>query len=230
MILKQYWRIVWRRLWIPVVLLAVVGGASYLTYEAPATSYSTALRFAVGVMPEEVPDHEFSYNSYYAWLASEYLADDLTSIVSSGAFAADVNRHLTAMGSSVQIPPSIISGVTIAQKQHRILQLNLTWGNPDELQAIGQAAVIALQEDSPKYLTQLLGTPGASITIIDEPGPPFAIPPSLTQRLNLPIRFVLALGAGFALIFLLDFLDDRVYTRSELEGLGVAVLAEVPKQ
>lgn len=224
--LKQYWQIIWKRAWIPALLLVVVAVASLLIGQTPPPTYSTTMRFTVGVKPQELPD-QYTYDSYYAWLSSEYLADDLTAIVSSQAFAADVNRRLAEMGSAVQIPPGSISGVTIAEKQHRILRLNLSWGSAAELTDIAQAIVRVLEEDSPKYLIQL-GTPGALINVIDEPAPPAANPASLTQRLNLPVRLLLALAAGLALTFLLDYLDDSVRSRSELEALGIPVLAEVP--
>jgi capsular polysaccharide biosynthesis protein len=226
--LKQYWQIIWKRAWIPALLLVVVAIASLLTGQTPPPTYSTTMRFTVGVKPQELPD-QYTYDSYYAWLSSEYLADDLTAIVSSQAFAADVNRRLAEMGSSVQVPPGSISGVTIAEKQHRILRLNLSWGNAAELTDIAQAIVRVMEEDSPKYLTQL-GTPGALINVIDEPAPPTANPPSLTQRLNLPVRLLLALAVGLALAFLLDYLDDNVWGRSELEALDIPVLAEVPRK
>ncbi|MBE7550392.1 MAG: hypothetical protein HS126_04850 [Anaerolineales bacterium] len=226
--LKQYWQIIWKRAWIPALLLVVVAVASLLTGQTPPPTYSTTMRFTVGVKPQELPD-QYTYDSYYAWLSSEYLADDMTAIVSSQAFAADVNRRLAEMGSSVQIPPGSISGVTIAEKQHRILRLNLSWGNAAELADIAQATVRVMEEDSPKYLTQL-GTPGALINVIDEPAPPAANPASLTQRLNLPVRLLLALAAGLALTFLLDYLDDTIRGRSELEALGIPVLAEVPRK
>jgi capsular polysaccharide biosynthesis protein len=54
------------------------------------------------------------------------------------------------------------------------------------------------------------------------------VPPSLTQRLDLPVRLLLALVAGVALAFLLDYLDNSVRGREELESLGIAVLAEIP--
>lgn len=226
--LKQYWQIIWKRAWIPALLLVVVAVASLLTGQTPPPTYSTTMRFTVGVKPQELPD-QYTYDSYYAWLSSEYLADDLTAIVSSQAFAADVNRRLAEMGSAVQIPPGSISGVTIAEKQHRIMRLNLSWGSAAELTDIAQAIVRVMEEDSPKYLTQL-GTPGALINVIDEPAPPAANPASLTQRLNLPVRLLLALAAGLALTFLLDYLDDSVRSRSELEALGIPVLAEVPRK
>jgi capsular polysaccharide biosynthesis protein len=226
--LKQYWHVVWKRAWIPALLLVVAGGVSLLTSQTPSPTYSTTMRFTVGVKPQEIAD-QYSYDSYYAWLASEYLADDLTAIVSSQAFAADVNRRLAEMDSSAQILPGSIGGVTIAEKQHRILRLNISWHNETELVDIASAVVTTMEQDSPKYLTQL-GTSGALITVIDQPSPPALNPPSLTQRLDLPVRLLLALGAGVALTFLLDYLDDSVRGRSELEAMGIAILAEVPKR
>lgn len=225
--LKHYGQIIWKRAWIPALLLVIVAAASLLTNQTSPPTYSTTMRFTVGVRPQEIAN-QYTYDSYYAWLASEYLADDMSAIVSSGAFAADVNRRLAELGSTVQIPPGSIGGVTIAEKQHRILRLIVNWGNAAELADIARAIVTVMEEDSPKYLTQL-GTPGALINIIDEPSPPAANPPSLTQRLNLPVRLLLALAAGLALIFLLDYLDDNVSGRTELEALGLTVLAEVPR-
>ncbi|MFC1976090.1 hypothetical protein ACFLXQ_06810 [Chloroflexota bacterium] len=226
--LKKYWHIIWQRIWIPVLLLIVVGGVSLLTQQTPPSTYSTTMRFTVGVKPQEVAD-QYSYDSYYAWLSSEYLADDMTAIVSSQAFAADVNQRLTEMGSAAQISPGSIGGVTIAEKQHRILRLNMGWGNDTELVEIAQAVVTVMEQDSPKYLTQL-GTPGALIKVIDPPSSPARNSVSLTQRLDLPVRLLLALAAGLALIFLLDYLDDSVRSKAELEAMGISVLAEVPKK
>ncbi|MBN1992400.1 MAG: hypothetical protein JW953_06820 [Anaerolineae bacterium] len=224
--LKQYWQILWKRAWIPALLVGLVGAISWLTAQTPPTTYNTSMRFTVGVKPQELPE-QYSYDSYYAWLSSEYLADDLTAIVGSQAFAADVNQRLAEMGSPAQIPPGTIGGVTIAEKQHRILRLNLSWGNEAELADIARAIVVVMEQDSPKYLTQL-GTPGALIKVIDPPSLPTANPPALTRRLDLPVRLLLALAAGIALAFLLDYLDDSVRGGSELEAMGIPVLAEIP--
>ncbi len=226
--LKQYWQIIWKRAWIPILLVVVVTGASLLTRQTPPPTYSTTMRFTVGVKPQEV-DGQYGYDSYYAWLASEYLADDMTEIVRSQAFAADVNRHLAEMDSDIRIPSNAVSGVTIAEKQHRILRVNVSWGHPDELATIGQAIVATMEEDSPKYLSQL-GTPGGLVKVIDQPSVPALNPPSLTQRLDLPVRLLLALVAGLAMVFLLEYLDDSVRDRAELESMGIPVLAEVPKK
>lgn len=225
--LRQYWYIIWRRAWIPALLVGVVAVVSVLTAQMPSPTYTASLRFTVGVDLHEAPGR-INEETYYAWVASEYLADDLSVVVSSQEFAADVARRLTEMGSAVQSVSGSISGITFAEKQHRILQVNLTGGDPAQLTEIGQAVVVALQEDSPKYFTQF-GTPDALINVIDRPQVPVAVPPSLTQRLDLPVRLIIAFAAGVALVFLLNYLDTSVRNALELEDMGISVLAEVPK-
>lgn len=219
--LKQYWYIIWKRIWIPVLLLFIVAGASILTSQTPSPTYNVTMRFTVGIKPQNV-NNQYNYDGYYAWLSSEYLVDNLTNLISSQDLTANVNKHLEEMGNSVKIPPGIIS----TEKQHRVLRLNVNWGNADELVEIAKAVVITMEKDVAKYFPQ---TSAPIIQVIDPPTPPAANPPSLTQRLNLPVRLLLALVAGLALTFLLDYLDDSVRGRADLEALGVSVLAEVPK-
>ena len=226
---KHYWHIIWKRSWIPAMLVLVVAGASLLTRQTPAPTYATSMRFTVRVKPQAITN-QYTYEGYYGWLASEYLADDLTAIVGSQAFAADVNRHLADMGSAVRIPPGLISGITFAEKLHRVLRLNLSWSNAAELVDIANAVVVAMEEDAARYLTEPGAPGGALITVIDEPSVPAANPASLTEQLNVPVRLILALAAGLALAFLLDYLDDSVRGKAELEALGITVLAEVPKK
>jgi len=226
--LRAYGRILRRRIWIPAALLIVTAAVSLLTAKPAPPRYTASLRFVVGVKPERVPD-QFNYDGYYAGIASEFIADDLSVIVSSQAFAEDVNRHLAEMGSAVQIPPQLLSGITFGDKQHRILQVTITWDNPAQLQDIGEAITRAVEEDSPKYLAQL-GSYDGLITVIDRPLSPAPVPPSLTQRLDLPVRLILALLAGVGLVFLLHYLDTSVQTAAELEAVGLPVLAQIPRR
>jgi capsular polysaccharide biosynthesis protein len=86
-----------------------------------------------------------------------------------------------------------------------------------------------MEQDSTNYLAQL-GTQGALIQVIDAPSPPARNPQSLTRRLYLPLRLLLALVAGVALTFLADYLDMTVRGKTELEALDIPVLAEIPRK
>ena len=109
MVLKKYWQIIWKRAWIPLLLVAVVAVVTLLTRQTTPPTYSTTMRFTIGVKPQEVVD-QYNYDSYYAWVASEYMADDMTVIVESQAFANDINARLAELGSEVRIPPGIRNG------------------------------------------------------------------------------------------------------------------------
>lgn len=222
--LKQYAHIVWKRIWIPVLLVAVVGVVSILTRKTPTPVYSITMRFNVAVAPEIAAD-EYSYNGLHAWVTSEYMADTLSVLVNGQEFAADINQHLTDMDSPVRIPPGIIS----ADTRHRVVSLTASWGNADELGDIARAVAQTMQENTLDYFPQAAET-GVIITPVDVSGPTEVNLTSLTQRLDIPVRLLLALAAGIGLTFLLDYLDDSVRGKAELEAMGISVLAEVPKK
>jgi len=221
--LRQYGKIVRRHLWV-IILLPLVALIAGLPFRTPHTPfYQASMRFTIGVNPpSDIPlTGEDLYNYE---LASEYFADDFSEIVKSQAFAQDVNERLEAMG--VAIPAGAVQGYTVAAKQHRILTVRITWPDRQELEAIGQATISALEEESERYLPQL-GAVGAQVFVIDPPTlSPLGIP--LRQRLDLPIRILLGLIAGIGLAFILDYLDDSLREPEEVEALGIPVLGRIP--
>jgi hypothetical protein len=96
------------------------------------------------------------------------------------------------------------------------------------VQAIAEAVGAAVQDGGAEFFPQLEGVEAAAV-LIDGPG----IAPvgrSLMDKLGLPIRLLVALVAGVALVFLWDYLDDTVRERAEVEALGVPLLAEIPRE
>lgn len=222
--LKQYAHIIWKRAWIPVLLLVLVGGVSLLTRTTPSPAYSMTMRFNVAVAPE-VTANEYNYNGLHAWVTSEYMADTLSVLVSGREFATDINEHLAQMGKTFTIPAGLIS----AETRHRVVSLTITWGNAGQLADIADAVAQTMQANVIDYFPQA-GQTGVLISQVDTSGPVEVNATSLTQRLDLPVRLLLALAAGVALTFLLDYLDDSVRGKMELEEMGISVLAEVPKK
>jgi len=219
--LKLYWRIIRRRLWVILLLVAFVSVGSAFLGPKLTPRYQASLRLTVGIVPEERKGEYYAYDLYYTWVTAEYLTDDFSEIVKSQAFAADVSQLL-----GEAIPVGVIQGSAAAQKQHRILTLTVTMGDPEQALAIAKAAAEALHQQGSKYLAQL-GATNAVIQVIDPPtlsGPIL----SLRERFDLPIRIFLAFIAGIGLAFLLDYLDDTICDAGEVEALGMAVLGEIP--
>jgi capsular polysaccharide biosynthesis protein len=222
--LRQYWRIVYKRLWIVIALVAIVLVSSLVLQPGPPALYQASMRFTVAVVPESRSGDYYAYDRYYTWMASEYFVDELTEIVGSEAFARAVSEELADSGH--EFPTGDLRGSMGADRKHRILTVHITWGDQAQLKEIANAAAKVLQRRSADFLGQL-GTTNADIRLID---PPVVFPAgrSLKEKLDLPIRLFLALLAGVALTFLLDYLDDTVRDRAEVEAMGLAVLGEIP--
>ena len=222
--LRQYWEIIWRRVWIPVLLCAVVLIAS-LALRSPVTpSYQATARLLVDVPPLEAVQGMGFDPRLTAPQATEYLVDDFSVFVTGKAVAEAVSRRLADQG--LRVPAGLLQSSTSSQNVHRAVTLQVTWPDPDQASLILQAASEVLAQEAPAYFARL-GQLQPQITVFDGPNVS-ALPPSLSQRLELPVRLLLALLAGLALCFVLNYLDDSVRNRAELEELGVQVLAEVP--
>lgn len=221
--LLTYWHIVRKRLWLVIALLLVVAATLLLSAPVAPTGYVANMRFVVGLEPEAPGDDGYTYDRYYTWLTAEYLLDDLAEVVKSQVFAADV-----AVASGVAVAPGAIQGATQAGKLHRILTVTVSWHDADELAALANAVVQVLTGQGGRYFAQF-STENAVISLID---PPAILPvgASLRQRLDAPLRLILALALGVGLTFLLDYVDETVRGRADARALGVRILAEVPPE
>ncbi|MBC7224952.1 MAG: lipopolysaccharide biosynthesis protein, partial [Anaerolineae bacterium] len=100
--LRRYWAIVWRRWWLPVGLVALVLLMGLLWPQRAAPVYQASLRFTVGLQPEPRSGDYYTYDRYYTWLTSEYIADDFSEVVKSQAFAQGVSARLADQ--QIQVP------------------------------------------------------------------------------------------------------------------------------
>ncbi len=217
--LRLYWRIVWRRWWLIALLLAVVLVASLVTRDRPEPAYQATMRFSVGIEGDEPVTAVSGDGRSDAWLASEYLADDLSEVLKGGDFAARISQEV-----GYQVP----TGTIFASREHRIMSVSIVWSDPEQVQDIAEAVGAAVSDGGADYFPQLSGVEAKAL-LID--GPSISqVGASLKDKLDLPMRLFLALIAGVALAFLWDYLDDTVRDRSELESLGITVLAEIPRR
>jgi capsular polysaccharide biosynthesis protein len=226
--LRAYWRIIRRYWWLPVglaLLVAVLTLVKQKPWQPRPIAYNATMRFNVGVTPERIPG-VYTYDRYYTMLTSEYLVDDLGEIVRSQVFAQEVSKRLADRG--IAVPAGAIGASTQPGKLHRILTVNVGWPDQAQLQAIAEAIVATLTQSSADFFGQF-SAQEADIRLIDPPAIG-AVGRPAREQLDLLLRILLALAAGVALAFLLDYLDDSVRDRMDLERLGLEVLGEVPRR
>ncbi len=215
--LQKYWQIVWRRWWLVAATVGIVLVVSLITYRQPQPVYVANMRFAIGIEGQEPVNAVSGEGRSDAWLASEYLADDLSEVVKGGDFASRV---------SDQVGFSVPAGTIFASREHRIMTVSITWPDQEQVQAIAETVGAAVEDGGTDYFPQLVGVEASAI-LIDGPGIG-QVGRSLKDKLDLPIRLLVALAAGVALAFLWDYLDDSIRDRAEVEDLGVPVVGEIP--
>lgn len=224
--LRAYARVLGRRWWVIVGLVALVGALALATLPRRAPSYQASMAFSVGLKAESLSPDYYSYDRYYTWLTAEYLVDDLAEVVRRGEFAKAVSERLAPHG--IQVPPGAIGAATQAGKLHRILSISITWPDEGQLRAIAEATATVMEQEGARFFPYLES--GAAVAHrIDGPtyGP---VGKSLRERLDLTLRLVLALLAGIAIAFVWDYVDPTVRAPEDLKALGVPLLVEIPKR
>jgi len=222
--LRAYWKVLLRRWWLVVAPVAVVVLYVLATYSPPGPVYQVVMRFAAGTEPAGL---SVDYDRYYPWLTSEYIANGLADVAETGAFAQAVAARLAEAGH--QVAPAAIQPAIVTDNAQSILVVYLTWPDAEQIVAVADAISAELTGNSVAYFPQLSGIePG--VRQLDAPAP-VPLPPGLRAQLMGPaIRVGLALVVGVALALLWHYLDPTIHTSEEAEGLGLKVLAQIPRK
>jgi capsular polysaccharide biosynthesis protein len=186
------------------------------------SAYTASMRLAISVVPDPRVGDFFKFDSYYSVLTSEYLADDLSELLRSEAFAADVSAE---MGNTVE--PDAIVNLTRTKKTHRLLDVQVAAGNPQSALAIAEAYERVLNTKLPEYLAFLQANNGF-VRIVNRPKVARTNSLPLTAA-EVGLRTMAGLLGAVGLAFLLEYVDDRLRDRRQVESfLGTTVLAEIP--
>lgn len=223
--LRHYWKLFKRR-WLLVILpAAVVLAIGLATYQSPPPAYNVGVNFLVAQPPSEGADTA-DEQRYYNWLTSEYIVNGLTDWVKSGTFAAAVSQELASQG--IDVPAGAIQGSLGADNARSMLTVTMNSGDGEQLKAMMDAAAVVLIEQNSTALPQL----GGETAVVVQQDLPIVnqIPAGIRSQLDLPLRILLALGAGVGLAFLVEYLDPTIRERDELAQLGLPVVGEIPKK
>jgi capsular polysaccharide biosynthesis protein len=206
---------------IGIITLATLIVSVALALRGP-TSYTATMRLAVSVVPDPRVGDFFKYDAYYSWLSSEYLADDLSELLKSDAFAQDVSAEM-----GMTVDPKTITNLTRTKKTHRLLDIEISNADPETALAISEAYERVVNTKLSEYLAFLQSNNGF-VRIVNRP--------QVARTNTLPLmaaeiglRTIAGLLAAVGLAFLLEYIDDRLRDRREVESfLGTKVLAEIP--
>src|SRR3972149_3859341 len=220
---RRYWDLLRRRGWIPLVLVVATALISILLTTGFQKAYSSTIRFVTMSVPQTRAPGIFNYDSYYNWLSSEYLGDDLTELVKSKDFMDAVSAQINDPTIDVE---SLMKS-TRATRAHRVLSVGVVTGSEYETTKIAEAVATIMPSAVSRYFPQF-GSEQPFIRMVD--------PPETKPALNAPrialevgLRTALALVVGLALVLMLDYLDTSIRNADEAELLlGLPIMGEIP--
>lgn len=214
-ILRRYW---WLIL-IPTGVAAALVAPGLFNQSGAGGGYSVVLRYSAAQRPEVQPPRDGDYQDI--WLASELTVNALTAWVQTESFRQEIANVLG--DDAVNLGALSIA----ADNQRSVGQIFLNYPNADQLAAIAQAAITALETRNQAYFPQV-GSAPAAVTILDTPLV-VPVPPPLTNRFAPLIRVGLGLLAGLGLAFLAHYFDPTLRSREEVEMLGLKVIGTLPR-
>ena len=222
--LRQLWQVLRRRWPLAVIPFVVVLAFGLATFQPPPTAYNVGINYTAGHPPTTGSGEDYEDDRYYPWLTSEYIANGLADWVKSGSFAMAVSEELAEVG--ISLTPGAVRGSIASDNARSVLLLSMTYGDSKDLEAMIQAATKVLQTRNAEAFP-FLGE-NAAVVALDDPVIN-QVPAGLRSALDLPLRLILAVGAGVGLAFLVDYLDPTLRSRRELEKMGLDVLVELPR-
>jgi capsular polysaccharide biosynthesis protein len=206
---------------IGLITLATLIVSIGLALRGPS-AYTASMRLAVSVVPDPRVGDFFKFDSYYSVLTSEYLADDLSELLRSEAVASDVSDEL---GQTVK-PESIVN-LTRTKKTHRLLDIQIAGSDPESALAIAEAYERVVNSKLSNYLAFMQANNGF-VRIVNRPRVERTNTLPLTAA-EIGLRTMAGLLGAVGLAFLLEYVDDRLRDRRQVESfLGTTVLAEIP--
>jgi capsular polysaccharide biosynthesis protein len=230
--LRRYWAIVWRYRLVVLALPFLVGLITSARFLAQPTGYTAETKAQVALVPQQVDasDEFFRYDTYYTYLATEYAVDDLAEVLNGNMFAMAVGTTLRGPDFNLNLADQEVFGTFEARRAHRVLEFEVTTGDPERSIAIARAAMLTLQRDPLKYFSRGDLAPRQTAAIILIETPLEARGDRVRRALNVIIQTALAGCAGLGLAFLLGYLNDRVRDPdSAAEALGLPVLGTIPR-
>ena len=257
--LRTYWTIIWRRIWIVALLVGVValyaGYQYYHLRETPGAlkAYSSNITIQIGLQATSKGDQN---NANYVTV-SEALADAFATgpILSSNEFDRDIANQINLdknlieqrYGANADLGDwqntGAIGQSLNAVRVHSLVTVNATWNTPAGAwaiaNAVGEVSVAKLgtyldyviSNDAARSATDNFVQPPVSARIITSATEAAPIPGSASSKVTLLVLLLLvALAIGIALAFLLDYLDDRIRSKTEVtQLLNLPIYGELPR-
>ncbi len=258
--LRAYWTIIWRRIWLVALIVGVVvlyiGYEYYHVGRHPGglSAYQSTITYQIGLQAS-AKGTDPSYADNIA--VSEALADTLVKgpILTSKEFdtqvsqqvGLDLSQIIQRYGPNPDLgnwqDTAAIGAALNATNDHSLVTVNVTWTTPAGAWAIAEAVGDVSTNNIGTFLDYVITNnaahsspdtnvqPAVSARVISDATNAVKVPGTFTEKAaTFAILLLVALIVGIALMFLADYLDDRIYGKEEAADLlQLPIFGELPR-
>jgi hypothetical protein len=202
--LRPYLNILRRRWWIVLALPVLVALASTVAALARPARYGVPMRLLI----TRDPSHPGAAGRTAD--GEDTTAQDVPAIVQSAAFRADLAHELARRGTPAE--PADLAGAISATTSEHAVALTIADAQPYRAIAIAQALIEVLRANGLRYwgdLTATAGSTGLNVGVLDPPAQAVRLNGLRALGLEIGLRTLAGLGAGFGLAAVLDVYERR---------------------
>lgn len=219
--LKDIFRIVWKRLWIVVLMPLVCVGAAVGFSLSQTPVYEASARLLVGQEPAANSDQQLPLVGSVEGL--QQLAQTMVEAIPSRPVAEEVIEE-----EKLNTTPDAFLGDLTVEQVGTTQFIELSYENPDP--RVAQSVVNAVSDVSSERISEVsAGSANISVKVWE-----YAVVPGVAVSPNPPrsalLALVVGLMLGVGLAFLLEHLDDSWRSAEEVERVaGVPTFGSIPE-
>jgi hypothetical protein len=202
--LRPYLSILRRRWWIVLALPLLVALASTVAAFTRPARYGVPMRLLI----TRDPSHPGAAGRTAD--GEDTTAQDVPAIVQSAAFRADLAQALARRGTPADAA-ALAGAISAATSEHAVA-LTIADAQPDRAIAIAQALIEVLRANGLRYWgdpSAAAGDAGLNIGVLDPPAQALLLNGPRAIGLEVGLRALAGLGAGFGLAAVLDGYERR---------------------
>ncbi len=218
MTLEQFFAIIFKRLWL-IILVTVVAGtiAGLFSWLVMKDVYQARTTIIVSNKIVDTTQDQLTYNDYTLNVK----------LVNSYSVICKTNRVLDQVIAGLGLPLTnnqLSEMITVsAAKDTEIIHIAVNDGNPYRAQAIANSLTAVFQREVKEIMKM------DNVQIIDEAPLPLT-PVSPNRPRNLVLGILVGLMLGFGIAILIEYLDRSIKSEEQItELIGIPVLASVPR-
>ncbi|HLG71324.1 MAG TPA: hypothetical protein VK009_12930 [Chloroflexota bacterium] len=220
--LRAFWYVLLRWRWVVLAVTgaAVIASGILAVVQPPGYKAQTMLAFSVPQSPGNItiPGLDAENRGLFA----EQAVEDFTKIVPTYGFGEGVASRLPFK----MDPKTIAKSWTVKKQARHLLSIEATAATEPEAVALAKAASDEITQDGSKYY-KALNSQDLAVAVPD-PAHSEGLSGRLLDFLFIGARIATGLIVGVGLAFLLNYLDDRINSSEDAEGLGFPVIGAIP--